>query len=776
MTTIVNRPYFMILISLLIVLCGQNNFAYSQAPENTGRARHTVVVRGKVSDAKTGEGIAKAVVSIRQQSLTTTTDATGAFSFPQVVPGEVELYVSTVGYELLKTKVQVAGDRDVEAEIYLGQQASKPKETITVKADPLDAIQPSVASSSNTLDNTELKNLATVIVDDPLRSVQTLPGVTSSDDYHAQFSLRGSGFDHIGIYVDGVLLRSPFHSADDIQQSGSVTFFNSDMVDSLELISGGFPARYGERTGAVLDIHTRDGSSEGIFTRADIGMAGLSFTNEGPIGKSKKASWLISGRKSYLGTLLREWGAHYLAVGYSDLQGKLSFHPNSSHQFELTSMLGSGWVEPGVDSYRYSHIKKGQTTTALTSLGWNWVLSPTSLLHTQLAYVQEKAWNHDQQNQTPFESRSRDVSAQQELGLQLPGGHFISAGWNVRRGNETLTSNYYDLYFTDFLVSAHYSKPAWYSSAYMQDTWQIIPGRLQLTVGGRTEHFTPTGQNLWMPRASLALHLTRNDKLTFSWGQYGQFPSFRQLYGEVYNPDLRAERSTQYIVGWEHRLTDRTRIRIEAYEAQLREGIYTPDQEWRVPRPFDLERGLIPVDGILQPRLGPYQLNSLSGHTRGIEFILQRRSANRLSGWISYAYGYSRYADPADELSFWGDYDQRHTVNVYGSYRISKTINLSGKYRYGTNFPVPGFYASVRRTLSITDQRNQLRLPDYSRLDLRFSKAIYMQRRKLTFYTEVGNLFNRTNRGCQVHAIIQLIPSCDTEFPILPSAGVTLEF
>ena len=757
------------------VLLSCSGYAQRQAEKSPSESQHTVAVRGKVSDSKTGEGIAKALVSIRQQSLETVTDASGAFSFPQVAPGDVELYVSTVGYGLLKTRLQIAGDRDVEAEIYLGQQASKPRETITVKADPLDSVQPGVLSSSNTLDNTELKNLATVIVDDPIRSVQTLPGVSTSDDYHAQFSLRGWGFDHIGVYVDGILLSSPFHTADDIQQSGSVTFFNSDVVDSLELISAGFPARYGDRTGAVLDIHTREASSEGIFTRADIGMAGLAFTNEGPIGKSKKASWLFSARKSYLGTLLREWGAHYLAVGYSDLQGKLTFHPTSSHQFTLTSMLGSGWVEPGVDSFRYSHIKKGQTTTALASLGWNWVLRPTALLHTQLAYVQEKAWNHDQQNQTPFQSRSRDYSAQQELGWQLP-AHFLSVGWNVRRENERLASNYYDLYFTDFLISAYYSKPAWYSSAYVQDTWQIIPNRLQLNFGGRTEHFTPTGQNLWMPRASAALHLTRNDKLTFSWGKYGQFPSFRELYGEVYNPSLRAERATHYVVGLEHRLNDKTRIRIEAYDVRLREGIYTPDQEWRAPRPLDLERGLVPVDGLLQPRLGPFQRNSVSGHTRGIEFMLQRRSANRLSGWISYAYGYSRYADPADELSFWGDYDQRHTVNVYGSYRITDTMNLSGKYRFGTNFPVPGFYASEGRTLAITDQRNRLRLPDYSRLDLRFSKAIYMEKRKLTFYTEVGNLFNRSNRGCQVHSIIQLIPSCDSEFPILPSAGLTIEF
>ena len=755
----------------VIVFCAKLGCAQTQ--DGLKNSRSTVAVRGKVMDAKTGEGIAKAMVSIRQQGLQTVTDATGAFNFPSVAPGEVELYVSTVGYELLKTRLQVARERDSEVQILLGQQPSTRKESITVKADPLDVIQPGVISS-NTLDNTELKNLATVIVDDPLRSVQTLPGVATSDDYNAQFSLRGAGFPQIGVYVDGVLLNAPFHTAQDIEQSGSVTIFNSDVIDSLELISGGYPAKYGERTGAVLDIHTREGSQEHTFTRADIGMAGLVVTNEGPIGK--KASWLVSARKSYIGTLLKEWGADYLAVGYTDMLAKLTYHPNSAHQLTFTSMLADGWVEPGVDSWRYSHIKKGQTTTADLSFGWNWLIRPSALLHTQLSFVQQKAWNHDQENETPFESRSREGSAQQELGWQLPKGHFFTAGWMARRGQENLATDYYDLYYTDFLIAAHYRESAWYSGGYVQDNWQIIPGKLQMNFGGRSEHFTPTGQTLWMPRASLGVHVTRNDKLTLAWGQYGQFPSFRQLYGEVYNTGLRAERATHYVAGWEHRINDKTRIRVEAYEIREREGIYSPDQEWRAPRPLDLANGLVPVDGVLQPRLGPYLKNSLTGHSRGVEFILQRRSANRLSGWISYAYGRSRFDDAADEMSFYGDYDQRHTLNAYGSYRISKTINLSGKYRFGTNFPVPGFYSREGQSIFLVQERNQLRLANYSRLDLRFSKAIYMQRRKLTFYTEVGNVFNRSNRGCQIHSIIQVIPSCDSEFPILPSAGLTLEF
>jgi outer membrane receptor protein involved in Fe transport len=279
-----------------------------------------------------------------------------------------------------------------------------------------------------------------------------------------------------------------------------------------------------------------------------------------------------------------------------------------------------------------------------------------------------------------------------------------------------------------------------------------------------------------MPRANLAVHLTRNNKLTFAWGEYGQFPEFRQLWGEVYNPNLRAERSDHYILGYEHRINDRTRIRVEAYDISLRDGIYTPDQEWRAPRALDFAAALPMYNGIIPPRLGPYQRNSLNGHTRGVEFVLQRRSANRLSGWISYAYGYSRYSDPQDQLSFWGDYDQRHTINAYGGYRVSKTIQLSGKFRFGTNFPVPGFYLADGDSIYIVSQRNESRLPAYSRLDLRLSKAVYTQHRKLTLYTEVGNVLDHTNRACQVREIIQLLASCDNEFPILPSAGMTLEF
>jgi hypothetical protein len=41
--------------------------------------------------------------------------------------------------------------------------------------------------------------------------VQSLPGITSNNDFEARFSLRGADFSRIGLYLDGILLHEPFH-------------------------------------------------------------------------------------------------------------------------------------------------------------------------------------------------------------------------------------------------------------------------------------------------------------------------------------------------------------------------------------------------------------------------------------------------------------------------------------------------------------------------------------------------------------------------------------
>jgi len=160
---------------------------------------------------------------------------------------------------------------------------------------------------------------------------------------------------------------------------------------------------------------------------------------------------------------------------------------------------------------------------------------------------------------------------------------------------------------------------------------------------------------------------------------------------------------------------------------------------------------------------------------------LQRRSANRLTGWVSYALGYARQRDGEAGIAFPADMEQRHTVNVYGSYRVRPTVNLSVKWLYGSGFPMPGFFRRAGATYFLSESRNAVRLDPYQRADLRINKAYVFDRWKLTLYGEVVNMLNRHNYrfdsfGSYNTRTAQASVYLDRMFPILPSAGVVLEF
>jgi len=173
--------------------------------------------------------------------------------------------------------------------------------------------------------------------------------------------------------------------------------------------------------------------------------------------------------------------------------------------------------------------------------------------------------------------------------------------------------------------------------------------------------------------------------------------------------------------------------------------------------------------------------NALDGHARGFELTLQRRSANKLAGWISYSYLRTKLTDSQTGLSFVADNDQRHLLNVYGSYRFTDTWNLSSVFRFGSGPPIPGFFRQVDGNYFLSERRNETRVPNYARWDVRMSKAFLFNRWKLTVTGEVLNLLNRKNlryAGFDRFSVInaQVFGQLDRVLPILASVGAVIEF
>jgi hypothetical protein len=228
-------------------------------------------------------------------------------------------------------------------------------------------------------------------------------------------------------------------------------------------------------------------------------------------------------------------------------------------------------------------------------------------------------------------------------------------------------------------------------------------------------------------------------------------------------------RSNHLIAALEQRLSARTRLRVEYYNRADRDLPWQPLYDPRL------------VNGSLfVPPANPRYLNSLRGYSRGIEVFVQRASANRFTGWVSYAFGRTGMRDSVTGSRFPSDYDQRHTLNVYGGYRLKPTVNLSVKMSYGSGFPIPGYFTHSGGLYYLTDVRNQTRLPAYARTDFRVNKSWTRDKWKLTLFGEVINLTNRANyvfdsfNGYNSKTLQSSI-TLDTMFPILPSAGIVFE-
>src|SRR5256886_11738348 len=158
----------------------------------------------------------------------------------------------------------------------------------------------------------------------------------------------------------------------------------------------------------------------------------------------------------------------------------------------------------------------------------------------------------------------------------------------------------------------------------------------------------------------------------------------------------------QYVLAIEQRLGERSRLRVEGFdrENEQREDFFA----------------LFPPAPLKQSAL------SSRDYSRGLQFLLQRRSENRLSGWAGYTLVFARSRSfevpmqpPFGIIGFNSLYfptlsDQRHTVNLFGSYRFKPSVRFSAKALYGSGFPVDTF-PPIRR------------LGPHERLDLRADKS-----------------------------------------------------
>ena len=726
-------------------------------------------VRGTVVDGHSGEALGSVQVTLVGGPYRATTDPKGKFTIPEVGPGDYVLNVSTVGYHLLKRPFHLdAGDvKDFEA--VLTPDTLRQTDTLEVKSGPFETIHQD-SPSTLTLAGNDAKNLASVLADDPLRAVQDLPGVSSNNDFDARFSIRGADFSRIGLYLDGVLLHEPFHTLEGQNVSGSGTAFNGDMVEEMELYEGAPPERYGDRSAGILDVQTRDGSRTDTTFRVAASVSNAGVMAEGPLGKKKRGSWLVAVRKSYLQYLLeRTFPNTTLIFGLEDAQGRLSYDLDSRNHLTF-------YVLESYSALDRSSIKSQLGVNSLMTAGYHytlanlgWRVTPVNklLVTTHAAWMREKFGDNNPNAVSLGAGYYGEwVWNTTATWTWSPNGT-LDAGWSMRRIRD---GGYGQQFNSNVLrVQQSWDGTAQLDGGYVQQSYAALSGRLRLSAGLRWDRHSIDGITAQSPAASATLSLTRSTQFQLGFGQYAQFPEISVLASSPDARRLLPMRSNQAVAAIEQRLGERTRLRVETYNRADRDLIYQPFYDPRM------------LNGkVFTPPLNPAYANSLRGYSRGVEFMLQRSSANRFTGWVSYAFGRTGMTDGISGARFPSDWDQRHTINLYGGYRLRPSVNLSARSSWGSGFPIPGFLTTSGGNYFLSSVRNSATLGTYNRTDLRINKAWTRDKWKLTLYGEVINLTNRTNYlfeslNSYNTKTGQAYVTVDTMFPILPSAGLVFE-
>ena len=751
----------------------------------TAASSYAGEIKGKVSNAVGGEALGRVEVVVLETKAATITSFGGEFSIPNIAPGHYTLRLNAVGYRLIKVPFTVENAGEIkEFSITMVPDNFHHSDRVEVRGD-LFQVSDFPATTELNLTSSEIRETSTVFADDPFRAVQTLPGVSAegNNEFFAEFSVMGAPFSSVGVYIDDVLVISPFHEIGNFSEGASLGVLTSEVVEEMKLLPAAFPEQYGDADGAALDIRTRDGSRSAPLFRISAGIAAAELLGEGWFSSSRKGSWLASARKSYINYLVQSRVSNAADVAFEDADLKLSYDLTPRQNVNLFATDGHtnmSMSDPAVlEDIEYA---SGRSDFTLARAGWRFAVTPRFLLDARAAYIRQPDSLYNNMNVLLTKTDHREWVGGASLSWAWAKDHVFQAGFSERRmmDSEALTglttNGQFQLY--------SYTGAGLRQSTYAEQASGLLHGRVQILGSLRWDKFQQFFPQRFSPQISLALRATHSTQFQFAAGRYSQYSNFSYgpPQGECLAEDGLPVRSEHYSAAVEHRFGENTRIRLQGFE---RRGFYS--------------LGVIPLG---QPVAGECPvLQPLPGGTfrrdyaRGTQLILQRRSANRLSGWIGYTLLAARQRQfsipapypPYSLLSDSGFYystleDQRHSVSIFATYRLRSTLNLSGKYLYGSGFPIPsGTFAVLGNGQFLETGINTTRLDPYQRLDVRADKDWAFQRWKLTLYGEVLNATNHYNgrfayeSGIDPNTGKTLVKTLQG-LPITPTAGLVAQF
>ena len=531
------------LVSILFILILPFAAANVAAQDN-----QTASLSGRVVDARSGEALAKVRVIVSGTDKETTTDEAGKFTLDNLRAGKIDLYITTVTFGLVKKSIVLHAGDNSDLQIALNEDAAALTENVTVTSEPFESTGSS-AINQQLLNKRELQQLSSVLLSDPIRAAQALPGVTANDDYRAEFSVRGAGFDRVGLYVDGVLTENFLHTvAGGYPDTGSVSVINADTVDAVGLTSGGFPANYGYRSAAMLDIQTRNGNRVKPTGRIQAALTGLAGVVDGPFA-DKRGSFLVAARKSFTAYLIKRFNDQFHTnnppvVDVADFHAKVLYDLTKRNQIGASVIFGNFDFDRNRDRDLLgpNQVFHANNKNLLINGHWTFTRDAHFFVQTRLFALRTTFKNTNKNENTLEDGHRTQFGVRSDLSYQAR-QHRIEAGLYLRHLQVQNFSQQFDFFGGPVFSLNNFDRGGLEQGYYVQDNWRDEKRRVALTGGVRLEHSSVTRETNLAPRGSFSWSIDEHWKVSATAGRYYQFPDFQQAFGFLGNPNLKNEES-----------------------------------------------------------------------------------------------------------------------------------------------------------------------------------------------------------------------------------------
>ena len=331
------RPVALVALLALLGIVASVQAAGSQTPEPGGVEGRVTEVAGPPLRGVTVEVVPEGV---DEPVRTVGTDVNGFFRVEGLAPGTYRLRLTRIGFQATEVSVDVPSMGLVRQDVALAPQALL-LEGVEVEGERSRRrarFEEGAGITIRELSTEQIRELPGFGEADPLRALEILPGVVSPTDFSGSYNVRGGSADQNLILLDGFPLYNPFHLG------GVFSVFNADLVDRIELESGGFPAEFGGRVSSVLRVETDPGSGDfqvdtGIsILAARVALGGSLWDGVEDALGLETTRWRLSARRSYVDQLIRPVAEFPYFV--RDLQGILDAWTPGGGRLSFTGYTG----------------------------------------------------------------------------------------------------------------------------------------------------------------------------------------------------------------------------------------------------------------------------------------------------------------------------------------------------------------------------------------------------------------------------------------------------